>query len=69
MKALVVRTFRDKLTKVKHRKGKFIEVTKERFEQINSTALGVFVRTAGTEAAGPGNQAEAKTGDQAEEGR
>ena len=47
MKALVVKTFRDTRTKAIRRKGKIIEVTEERFEEINSTALGVFVVAVG----------------------
>jgi hypothetical protein len=43
MKVRVIRTFRDKHTKVVYQKGQEIEVTKERFEEINSTALGPFV--------------------------
>ena len=43
MKATVIKTFRDKLTKAVHRKGKDVEVTLERFEEINSAAQGPFL--------------------------
>ena len=43
MKVKVLRTFRDKDTNTLHRKGKEIEITKKRFEEINSTSLGIFV--------------------------
>lgn len=43
MKVRVIKPFRDKYTKVIYQKGKEIEVTKERFEEINSAALGPFV--------------------------
>lgn len=43
MKVRVVKPFRDKYTKVVYMNGQEIEVTKERFEEINSAALGPFV--------------------------
>ncbi|WP_163215754.1 hypothetical protein [Clostridium thermarum] len=43
MRVKVLRTFRDKETKTLHRKGKEIEITKKRFEEVNSTAFGVLV--------------------------
>ncbi len=43
MKALVIKDFKDKVTKKTHKKRKIIDVTKERFKEINSTALGVFL--------------------------
>ena len=43
MKAKVLRTFRDKDTDLLHRKGKEIEITKKRFEEINSTSFGILV--------------------------
>ena len=43
MKVRVIRPFRDKHTNEIRRKGQEIEVTKERFEEINSAALGPFV--------------------------
>lgn len=39
----VLRTFVDKHTGKLHKKGKEMEVSKERFEEINSTAHGVLV--------------------------
>jgi hypothetical protein len=43
MKVKVIKTFRDKYTKVIYQKGQEIEATKERFEEINSAALGPFI--------------------------
>lgn len=43
MKALVIKDFKDKVTKKTHKKRKIIDVTKERFKEINSTAFGVFL--------------------------
>ena len=43
MKVKVLRRFKDKYTKKIHKKGEIIEVTDERYEEINSTAHGVFV--------------------------
>jgi hypothetical protein len=47
MKAVVVKTFRDKNTNRMFRPGRTIEITEERFEEINSTALGIFVAAVG----------------------
>ncbi len=43
MKVRVLKTFRDKDTNILHRKGKEIEITKKRYEEINSTSFGVLV--------------------------
>jgi len=43
MKVRVIRPFRDKHTNEIRRKGQEIEVTKKRFEEINSAAFGPFV--------------------------
>ena len=43
MKVKVLRNFRDKYTKKLYKKGQIIEVTNERYEEINSTAHGVLV--------------------------
>lgn len=43
MKVRVIRPFRDRYTKVIYQEGQEIEVTKERFEEINSAAFGSFV--------------------------
>lgn len=43
MKVKVLRTFRDKDTDLLHRKGNKIEVTKKRFEEINSTSFGILL--------------------------
>lgn len=43
MKVKVLRRFRDKYTKKIYEKGKIIEVTKERYEEINSTSFNVLV--------------------------
>ena len=39
MKSKVVKTFMDKYKKTIHKTGEIIEVSKERFEEINSTSL------------------------------
>ena len=44
MKVKVLRKFRDKYTKQVYEKGQIIEVTKERYEEINSTAHGILVK-------------------------
>ena len=43
MKARVVKRYVDKDTNLLHEIGQEIEVTTERFEQINSSLLGIFV--------------------------
>ena len=43
MKVKVLRKFRDKYTKQVYDKGRIIEVTNERYEEINSTAHGILV--------------------------
>lgn len=43
MKVKVVRQFIDRHSKTLHRKGDEIEVTAERFEEINSTSRGAIV--------------------------
>jgi len=43
MKVKVLRRFRDKYTKQVYEKGQIIEVSHERYEEINSTAYGVLV--------------------------
>lgn len=43
MKVKVVRQFIDRHSKTLHRKGDEIEVTAERFEEINSTSRGLIV--------------------------
>ena len=43
MKVKVLRRFRDKYTKQVYDKGQIIEVTNERYEEINSTAHGILV--------------------------
>lgn len=47
MKVRVIKPFRDKYTKVVYAKGQEIDVTEERFEEINSAALGPFVKSVG----------------------
>mgnify|MGYP000956873512 FL=1 len=49
MKVKVVKRYRDKYTNLLHEIGETLEITKERFEEINSTALGVFVKEIKTE--------------------
>lgn len=46
MKAKVIRTFRDKYTKALCRKGRELEVSEERFREINSTEHGSFLEVA-----------------------
>jgi len=43
MKVKVLRNFRDKYTKKLYKKGQIIDVTNERYEEINSTAHGILV--------------------------
>ena len=43
MKAKVTKAFKDKHTKVIYQPGQEIEVTKERFEELTSSALGPVV--------------------------
>ncbi len=43
MKVKVVKQFIDKHTKNLHKVNKTLTISKERFEEINSTAHGVFV--------------------------
>lgn len=43
MKATVLKVYRDKITKKVHKVGQELEITKERYEEINSTAFGVFL--------------------------
>ena len=43
MKVKVLRRFKDKYTKQVYDKGRIIEVTNERYEEINSTAHGILV--------------------------
>lgn len=43
MKVRVVKKFRDKYTKELYKKGQIIEVSNERYEEINSTAHGILV--------------------------
>lgn len=44
MKVKVLRNFRDKYTKKLCKKGQIIDVTNERYKEINSTAHGVLVK-------------------------
>jgi len=44
MKVKVLRKFRDKYTKYLYKAGEILELTKERYEEINSTAHGVLVK-------------------------
>lgn len=43
MKVKVLKEFKDKYTKELYKKGKTIEVAKERYEEINSTSHGKLV--------------------------
>ena len=44
MKVKVLRRFKDKYTKQLYDKGQIIEVSNERYEEINSTAHGILVK-------------------------
>lgn len=44
MTVKVVKQFRDKYTKTLHKAGDIIEISNERYEEINSTSHGVLVR-------------------------
>lgn len=43
MKVKVIRTFTDKYTKENYKKNAVIDLTKERFEEVNSTSFGLLV--------------------------
>jgi hypothetical protein len=43
MKAKVIKRFEDKYTKAIHVEGEDITISNERFEEINSTSLGIFL--------------------------
>jgi len=43
LRARVTMPFRDKYTNIIYGKGQVIEITKERYEELSSTALGSFV--------------------------
>lgn len=43
MRVKVISVFRDKYTKTLRKVDEIMEITKERFEEINSAALGPFV--------------------------
>lgn len=43
MKVKVLRVFKNKYSKKTHKKGDILEVTKNRFKEINSTEHGVLV--------------------------
>ena len=44
MKVKVVRNFRDKYTKKLYKAGEELEITQERYEEINSTVHGILVK-------------------------
>lgn len=43
MKAKVIKRYRDKNTKRIHKPGEVVDVSKNRFDEINSTKYGVFL--------------------------
>ncbi len=47
VKVRVIKPFRDKYTKVVYQEGQEINVTKERYEELSSAALGPFVQAIG----------------------
>lgn len=51
MKVRVVKPFKDKHTKVIYQMGQEIEVTKARYEELTSAALGPFVEEINTDVA------------------
>ena len=50
MKCVVVSIFRDKYDESIHREGESLELTKKRFQEINSTDAGVLVKELEAEA-------------------
>lgn len=44
MKVKAVKDFRDKHTKTLHRVGETLEMSQERYKEVNGTSLGVFVK-------------------------
>ena len=47
MKVKVIKPFKDGRTKAIYQAGQIIEVTKERYEALTSSALGTFVQAIG----------------------
>jgi hypothetical protein len=43
LKVKVLRTFRNKYSKKIHKKGDILDISKKRFEEINSTSFGILV--------------------------
>ena len=43
MKVKVLKRFRNKYSKKIHEKGDVLDITKKRFEEINSTSFGVLI--------------------------
>lgn len=43
MKAKVLKTYIDRETRIKYNRGEVVEVTEERFEEINSTSHGTIL--------------------------
>lgn len=44
MKVKVLKRFKDKYTKVLHKENTELTISKERYEELNSTSLGIFVK-------------------------
>lgn len=45
MKALVLKSYVDRTTRINHKKNEVVEVTPERFEEINSTSHGIILES------------------------
>lgn len=43
MRAKVIKLFRDKYTKTLHNPNEILEISEERYQEINGTALGILV--------------------------
>lgn len=43
MKVKVIKIYRDKHSRTLHKPGEELTISKERYEEINSTARGIFV--------------------------
>ena len=60
MKVKVIKSFKDKHTKVIYQPGREIEMTQERYEELTSSALGPFVEAMEATEKKPGKKPKAK---------
>lgn len=44
MKVKVIKTFKDKHTNILHGIGQELDITAERFRELNGTSFGIFVK-------------------------